>query len=43
MALTGGLIMCDDGGLTAAEEVAAYATAVDAGREAYSLGRESGA
>jgi hypothetical protein len=43
MALAGGMIVCDDGGLTTAEEVAAYATAVDAGREAFSLGRETGA
>ena len=38
MALAGGLIICDDGGLTTADEVAAYATAVDAAREAYARG-----
>jgi hypothetical protein len=38
MALAGGLIICDDGGLTTAEEVAAYATALDAAREAYARG-----
>lgn len=34
-AASGGLIVCDDGGLTRAEEVAAYATALDAARAAY--------
>ena len=38
MARAGGLIVCDDGGLTTSEEVAAYATAVDAAREAYARG-----
>lgn len=43
MALAGGLIMCDDGGLTTAVEVTAYATAIEAGREAFSLGTEHSA
>jgi hypothetical protein len=35
LARAGGLLVCDDGGLTGAEEVAAYASALDAAREAY--------
>jgi Uroporphyrinogen decarboxylase (URO-D) len=38
VALSGGMLVCDDGGITSAEEVAAYASALDAAREAYAAG-----
>jgi len=34
-ASAGGLVVCDDGGFTLAEEIAAYSTAVEAARDAY--------
>jgi hypothetical protein len=38
LALSGGMLVCDDGGLTSAEEVAAYASALDSARETYARG-----
>jgi uroporphyrinogen decarboxylase len=38
LALSGGMLVCDDGGITAAEEVAAYASALEAARDAYAAG-----
>jgi hypothetical protein len=38
LALTGGLLVCDDGGITDAEEVAAYASALEAARGRYAQG-----
>ena len=35
LALAGGMLVCDDGGITSADEVAAYASALDAARETY--------
>jgi hypothetical protein len=43
VALAGGLLVCDDGGITSAEEVAAFATAIDAARSAYDAGRGNSA
>jgi hypothetical protein len=37
-ALAGGLLVCDDGGITTPQEVAAYASALDAARETYAAG-----
>ena len=37
----GGLLVCDDGGLTLPEEVAALATALDAARSTFAVGREA--
>lgn len=39
-AVSGGLIVCDDGGLTRPEEVAAYATALEAAHAAFSANGE---
>lgn len=39
-ALSGGLIICDDGGMTRTEEVAAFASAIDVARAAFELGEE---
>ena len=38
LARTGGLLVCDDGGITSAEEVAALAGALEAARDAYARG-----
>lgn len=38
IALSGGVLVCDDGGITSAEEVAAYASALEAARETYIAG-----
>lgn len=38
LAVAGGLVVCDDGGLTRPEEVAAYATALEAAHVAYANG-----
>ncbi|HEY5540670.1 MAG TPA: uroporphyrinogen decarboxylase family protein [Coriobacteriia bacterium] len=38
LALSGGMLVCDDGGITSAEEVAAYATALEAARGTYAAG-----
>jgi hypothetical protein len=38
VALSGGMILADDGGITLAEEVAAYASALEAARETYAAG-----
>lgn len=38
LALTGGMLVCDDGGITSAEEIAAYASALDSARESYARG-----
>lgn len=35
---TGGLIVCDDGGLTSPEEIAAYASALEAARDSFAPG-----
>lgn len=35
VALTGGLLVCDDGGITTAEDVAAFASALEVAREVY--------
>ena len=43
LALAGGLVLCDDGGLTTVEEIAAYASALEAARAAYEAGRVSDA
>jgi hypothetical protein len=37
-ALSGGMLVCDDGGITSAREFAAYASALDAARETYAAG-----
>jgi hypothetical protein len=41
MALEGGMLICDDGGITSAEEVAALATAIEAARSAFSAQGDS--
>jgi hypothetical protein len=38
LALTGGLLVCDDGGLTSPEEIAAYAAALEAARDTWAAG-----
>lgn len=38
LALANGMLVCDDGGITSTEEVAAYASALDAARETYAAG-----
>lgn len=38
LALAGGMLVCDDGGIASTEEVAAYASALDAARETYAAG-----
>jgi hypothetical protein len=38
LALSGGMLVCDDGGMTSAEEVAAYASALESARETYARG-----
>jgi hypothetical protein len=40
LALAGGMLVCDDGGITSAEEVAAFATALDAARAAFAAGSD---
>ncbi len=41
-AAAGGLVVCDDGGFTLPEEVAAYATALEAARRSFELARGVG-
>jgi uroporphyrinogen decarboxylase len=41
IALSVGMLVCDDGGIASAEEVAAYASALDAARETYAIGSSS--
>lgn len=38
VALSGGLLVCDDGGITSPEEVVAYASALESARETYAAG-----
>ena len=38
LARAGGLLVCDDGGITSAEEVAALAGALESARDAYKRG-----
>lgn len=38
LALSGGMLVCDDGGITMPEQIAAYASALDAARETYAAG-----
>jgi Uroporphyrinogen decarboxylase (URO-D) len=38
VALSCGMLICDDGGITSAEELAAYASALDSARETYASG-----
>lgn len=38
LALSGGLLVCDDGGITTPEEIAAYATSLEACRMTYAAG-----
>ena len=42
LALAGGMLVCDDGGITMPEQIAAYASALDAAREAYAAGCTNG-
>ena len=38
LALSGGMLLCDDGGITSPEEVAAYASALEVARDTYAAG-----
>lgn len=38
LALSGGMLVCDDGGITSPEEVAAYASALEVARDTYAAG-----
>jgi hypothetical protein len=42
LALAGGMLVCDDGGITMPEQIAAYASALDSARETYAAGCANG-
>jgi hypothetical protein len=42
LALSGGMLVCDDGGITLPEQIAAYASALEAARETYAAGCADG-